>query len=293
MEKTPIILLKQRDFGQKMNASFEFATQNFVPLVKALVFIAGPSALLSGIAQGMFQSRSLPLLQNRDIFSRFDIYLNVEYLFVAIFSLITYFLAYATVSSFIVLYEEKGLAKSIDPATVWNKILENISVSIGAQILSFVLILIGTVFFIIPGIYLGVCFQFFMIIAIREKVSITDSLKRSYKLIQGKWWSTFGLIIIMSVVSSFIAIVFQFPLMITTILNMLGLGKGITDSKVLMIAASVIAMVGSTVVQGIIWIAVAFQYYNLVERSEGSGLRADIETLGRSDTKRPESEDHY
>ena len=293
MKKTPIVLLKQRDFGQKMNASFEFATGNFGPLVKALVFIAGPSALLSGIAQGMFQSRSLPLMQNGDIFSRFDIYLNVEYLFVTIFGLITYFLAYATVSAFIVLYEEKGSAQSIDPATVWNKILENISVSIGAQILSFVLILIGTMFLIIPGIYLGVCLQFFMIIVIREKLPIVDSLKRSYKLIQGKWWSTFGLIVIMSIVSSFIAIVFQFPMMITTILNMLGLGKGISDSKVLMIAASIIAVVGTTVVQGIIWIAVAFQYYNLVERSEGSGLRAEIETLGSGDSERPDTEDRF
>lgn len=293
MENIPIVLLKQRDFGQKMNASFEFATRNFSPLVKALIFIAGPSALLSGIAQGMFQSRSLPLLQNGDIFSRFDMYLNVEYLFVTIFSLITYFLAYATVSAFIVLYEEKGSAQSIDPATVWNKILENISVSIGAQIFSFVLILIGTMFFIIPGIYLGICFQLFMIIVIREKLSITDSLKRSYKLIRGKWWSTFGLIIIMSIVSSIVALVFQFPVLVTTIMNTLGLGKGITDSKGLMIAASIIAVVGTMVVQGIIWIAVAFQYYNLVERSEGSGLRAEIETLGSGNSERPDTEDRF
>ncbi|WP_221394425.1 hypothetical protein [Dyadobacter sp. NIV53] len=293
MNKTPIVLLQQRDFGQKMNASFEFATRNFGPLVKALIFIAGPSALLSGIAQGMFQSRTLPLLQNGDVFSRFGIYLTTEYLFVAIFSLVTYFLAYATVSAFIILYEEKGSSNDIQPGLVWNKIIENISVSIGAQVLSFILILIGTMFFVIPGIYLGVCFQFFMMITIREKLSVTDSLKRSYNLIQGKWWSTFGLIIIMSIVSSIVAIVFQFPVMVTTIMNALGLGKGITDSKVLIIAASIIATVGKTVVEGIVWIAVAFQYYNLLERSEGSGLRAEIETLGSGDSGRPDDEDRF
>lgn len=293
MNKSPIILLQQRDFGQKMNISFEFVIQNFGPLLKALAFIAGPSALLAGIAQGMFQSNLLSVVQSADVLGRLTPYVSLEYFFVAIFSLITYFLAYGTVSAFIVLYEISGSSQDLTPGVVWNKLTENIWTSIGAQILSFILILIGTLFFVIPGIYLGICFQFFMVIAIREKLSVTDVLFRSYKLINGKWWSTFGLIIIMSIVASIVALVFQLPLIVTTMLNALGLGKGIADSKVLMIASSAISTVGGTVVQGIIWVAITFQYYNLIERSEGSGLRAEIESLGNGDTGRPDADDRY
>jgi len=293
MNKPPIILLQQRDFGQKMNISFEFVTQNFGSLFQALAFIAGPSALLAGIAQGIFQSNLLAVGQSPDFFGRFTPYISVEYLFVAIFSLITYFLAYATISACIVLYEENGSLQNLTPGIVWKKLTENIGTSIGAQILSFFIILIGTLFFVIPGIYLGICFQFFMIISIREKLPVTDVLLRSYKLISGKWWSTFGLIMIMSIVASIIGLVFQLPFLIINILNVLGLGKGITDSKILMITGSAISMVGGTIVQGLVWVAVAFQYYNLVERSEGSGLRAEIEALGNGDTGRPDVDDRY
>ena len=293
MDKTPIVLLQQRDFGQKMNVSFEFVTQNFGPLLKALAIIAGPPALLCGIAQGMFQSRLLSGRPGGDVLNQFASYLSLEYLFVIVFSLITYFLAYAAVSAFLVLYEENKSSENLTTENVWKKLTENISGSIVAQIISVLLVLAGTVFFLIPGIYLAICFQFFMIIAIREKLSATDILKRSYKLIQGKWWSTFGLIVIMSIVSGIVSLFFQLPTLAVTIMSTLGFSAVGTNLKTLTIIASAISMVGSTVVQGIVWVAVAFQYYNLVERLEGSSLRAEIESLGKGGLERPNEEDRF
>lgn len=292
MDKTPIVLMQQRDFGQKMNVSFEFVSRNFGPLLKALAIIAGPSALLSGIAQGVFQSRLFSALSGVGALGTFNSYLSFEYLLVLIFGLITYFLAYAAVSAFMVLYEETG-GGSATPGEVWGKMMENISASIGSQIISALLIFAGTLFFVLPGIYLVICFQLFMIISIREKLSATDILKRSYKLIQGKWWSTFGLIVIMSIVSGIISLIFQLPTFIITLMNTLGFGGLGTNLKALTIIASAISMVGSTIVQGIVWVAVAFQYYNLVERLEGSSLRAEIESLGKVDLEKPNGEDRF
>ena len=293
MNKTPIILLQQRDFGQKMNATFEFAIQNFGPLVKTLAFIAGPSALLTGIAQGMYQSRMLTVAKPTDPIGVLSQFMVTEYMFVAIFGFITYFLAYASVSSFMVLYEEKGSSKDITPGEVWIKLTETIWTGIGAQIIAFILILIGFVFFFFPGIYLLICFQFILMIVIREKSSAISSLSRCYTLIKGKWWSTFGLIIIISFAVSIIALVFQLPTLVVTIMNGLGFGSGIANLKGVIIAASVISMVGSVITQGLLWIAIGFQYYNLVERLEGSGLRAEIDSLGNADFERPQNEDRF
>ena len=148
MNKKPIVLLQERDFGQKMNASFEFASKNFAPLLKSLLFIAGPAALLSGIANGIFQSRLLNVPAIANPLANFSRYFVLEYLFVIIFSVVTYFLAYATVSSFITVYEERGSSIDITPGTVWAKLTENISSSLGAMVLSFILTLIGTGFFL-------------------------------------------------------------------------------------------------------------------------------------------------
>jgi len=293
MDKTSIVLLQQRDFGQKMNASFEFAMQNFGPLVRVLAFIAGPSALLSGIAQGLFQSRMLTAVKATDPFGMFGQYMVTEYIFVVFFSVITYFLSCSAVNAFMVLYEEKGSSQDLTPPVVWNKLVENIGAGIGSQIISVLLILIGFVLLFFPGVYLTVCFQFILMVAIREKLSATGSLSRSYELIKGKWWSTFGLLVIMSIVVSILAMVFQLPTLVITIMNALGFGNGLANLKGVIIVASAISMVGTTVTQGLLWIAIAFQYYNLVERLEGSGLRSEIASMGNSDAERPNSEDRF
>jgi hypothetical protein len=290
MNKQPIILMQQRDFGQKMNVSFEFAISNFAPLVKALLFIAGPAALLAGIAQGMYQSRTLGIVFNQDVGSALSRYFVFENLLVYLFSFISYFFAYATVCAFITLYEEQGSSDGLTPGLVWQKILANIGASIGASLLSFLISLIGFILLIVPGLYLGIALQFFLIITIREKLPAVEALKRSQRLIKDKWWSTFGLLIIMSLVAGVVSIVFQLPVFITTMLTALGMAKDWANMKALMIGGSVISIVGSTVVQGLVWVALVFQYFNLVERSEGSSLLAEIDALGTADWERPQNE---
>lgn len=290
MNSKTIVLLQERDFGQKMNASFEFVSKNFSPLVKALLFIAGPSALLSGIANGLFQSGNLSAATMTDPSLMVSQYFVLEFLFVIIFSVTTYFLAYATVSSFITLYEERGSSVDITPGLVWNKLSENIGASLGALVLSFIATVVGVLFFIIPGIYLSIALQFFMMITIREKLSAVDALKRSQKLIKDKWWSTFGLIMIMSMVAGIIAIIFQLPVLAITMMKTLGLTADWTNLKVWMVLGSALSILGTSIIQGLVWVSLAFQYYNLVERQTGSGLMTEIDSLGSSDWDRARSE---
>jgi hypothetical protein len=290
MTTPPIVLLQQRDFGQKINASFDFAIKNLGPLAKSVLFIAGPPALLSGIAQGMFQSRLLTTGVESTAMGSLYQYLTLEYFFVILFSSIAYFLCYAAVSSYMVLYEERGAEVKFTPGDVWQKIGESLSVAVVAQILSLIIILVGFLCLFIPGIYLAVCLQLFMMVVIREKLSATDSLKRSRKLVDGKWWSTFGLVVIMSIIAGIIGMVFQFPVFFATFFTALGLGNGIASSPVVMIVASVVSIVGSNFVNGLVWIAVGFQYYNLVEKQDGSGLRSEIESLGSREVQRPGEE---
>lgn len=288
--KEPIVLLQQRDFGQKINASFDFAIRNLGPLVKAIMLVAGPPALLSGIAQGMFQSRLLTSGVGKNSIDSLYQYLTVDYFFVMLFSMIAYTLSYAVVCAYMVLYEERGSGIQITPSDVWQKILQTLSATVVSTLLAMVAILIGFVFFFIPGVYLAVCFQLYLMVVIREKLSATESLSRSRNLVTGKWWSTFGLMIIMSIIAGIISIVFQFPMLLATIFTTLGLGDGIASSPVILVVASTISIVGSNLINGLIWIAAGFQYYNLVERHDGSGLRAEIDSLGSGDVIRPAEE---
>ena len=47
---------RTRDFSRKLNATFEFVKQNFKPLGKSILFIAGPPVLLASLVSGSFVS---------------------------------------------------------------------------------------------------------------------------------------------------------------------------------------------------------------------------------------------
>ena len=49
-----IIFQKKRDFGDKLNASFEFIRQNFKSLITAIFKIVGIPLILLGVVGGVF-----------------------------------------------------------------------------------------------------------------------------------------------------------------------------------------------------------------------------------------------
>ena len=62
MKKDTIILQQERDFGDKINATFSFVSQNFKTLFLSLIYFAGPLGLIGGIANGIVQSSMLGLV---------------------------------------------------------------------------------------------------------------------------------------------------------------------------------------------------------------------------------------
>ena len=88
-------------------------------------------------------------------------------------------------------------------------------------ILLFSLILIGYFIFII---YLGVKWLFSPYALIGENKGIIDSLKESSKLVKGKWWRTFGYLILLVLIIIAISIVFSIPAMIINVILSIAYG---------------------------------------------------------------------
>jgi hypothetical protein len=53
----PTDFLRERDFGRKIEASFDFVRAHFRPLGQCLLYIVLPLFLVQGIASGLLQSR--------------------------------------------------------------------------------------------------------------------------------------------------------------------------------------------------------------------------------------------
>lgn len=284
MSKTPITLLAKRDFGQKINATFGFISQNFKPLVKALLYIAGPPALLAGAANGLVQSRLLntALVQTSPNPLDFTKYFSGDYFASILFGIVTTLLATSATYSFITLYEKEGSSQSITPNRVWQEITANLSSVVVASIVAILLTVIASLLVFFPGVYVAISISLFIVVIFREKLEPIAALRRSHYLIGGKWWSTFGLLFVMGLIAGIISMVFQLPNLILTFLSALNLGSGAETNKVFFVISGMLSILGSTLVQSLIAIALGFQYYNLVELKEGAGLRSEIDTIGNN-----------
>ncbi|OGL95714.1 hypothetical protein A2348_03745 [Candidatus Uhrbacteria bacterium RIFOXYB12_FULL_58_10] len=86
---------------------------------------------------------------------------------------------------------------------------------LGGLFLYAVMVMVGLVLFIVPGIYLAVRGSYLPYVLVRDKLGVVDSIKQSWALTRGYWWVTalrYGWLALASVAgSAAFAIVFSSP----------------------------------------------------------------------------------
>ncbi|QKJ99168.1 MAG: hypothetical protein HND40_06140 [Ignavibacteriota bacterium] len=210
-----------------------------------------------------------------------------------------------TVYSFILIYLSKTEFTPISIEEIWDSVKQNFYKVLGLNAVIFFLFLIYlTVFLLIivavsggtSGSGLGI-FLFFILfillvfimvkmclaymIMLYERIGIWASIQRSFYLTKNKWWFSFGLIFVLSLIQSLMGFIFQIPqyiIMVTTMFNSLD-GSGVSGvTEILIMLTSIIAAF-QYLLFSLIIIALAFLYFSLVEQKEGKGLIERIESI--------------
>lgn len=300
-----IQLFQQRDFGDKINVTFQYITQNFRSLGLALLYIVGPVALLAGIATGVFQSNMLDLgnmAKNGDYDSDNPFgagyamalsFFSPAFWFTMLFTLLA-----ILVVSLVTYAHMKVYARKTSPGTlalnqpgpvdisvteVWEEMQPLIGRSFVISVLGSIITFVAALFFFIPGIYVGIVMSLALAVTTFEGTDFGQTWNRCFALIRDKWWSTFGLIFVMGLISGVVGLLFTLP---AGILSFLITAKLLPDmSGFWLILGNVVATVGSTLLRSLIYVAVGFQYTNLVERQEGRGLLSAIDSIGTAPTQ--------
>jgi hypothetical protein len=128
-------------------------------------------------------------------------------------------------------------------------------------------------------IYFMIMFLLSPAIIVFEDASPGFSLRRAKYLIEGKWWSTFGLVVVVSIIVYFIGLVFS--LLRCYLISFKSTRYPIWHYQRLGGSdINVISMVGSSILSAITYIALGFQYFNLVEKKDGNSLFKQINNLG-------------
>jgi hypothetical protein len=223
---------------------------------------------------GLYQSSLFNFANQPDI-EEFAIPLLLSMLFM----LFSYLIITIVTYSFIVLYKNSDLG-SIDVEDVWQRTKSNFWMLLFTGIGFAVIIFFGFLLLIIPGIYLSVALSIIYIVRIEEGIGFFEAVNRCIKIISGNWWFTFGLIIVVGIIQGFLGFIFYVPNYIVTFFLAFAGVDATTGgaAKLLFIISSIFAALG-TLLYAISIIAIAFQYYNLIERKEAPGLLTQIEEI--------------
>ncbi len=288
MSQPQIEYYKLRDFGQKFNATIEFIRWNFKSLALLVLVIALPATviigfLFTGFMQDIFElSESNPQPDEFMFLALFGA-MGVNYLLMILVSIIASSFIVAAVYTYMRLLPETDGTPEM--GTVLSEAFKKVPGLILLTIIVGLISAVGFAFFILPGIYLTVVFLISVPVFLFENASIGDAISRPFQLIKGKWWSTLGIFFITTLTAQMIAGMFVLPSYLLFIFEMFRMEEAgdFPDNPMelfsswWLVTTVALAVIGAYVTRLLPLIAVGFQYFNLKERTEGTGLKSEIE----------------
>lgn len=283
-----------RDFGQVISATVEFIREHFFSLYKILFIVVAPLAAIAGI----FTSYAIT-----DYFSwihEFTQNPDLEKLwgFIGMFMisngllLIAYLLCLVVTTEYCIAIHKQG-TDNFNGRDFMKRCLRQTPRYIILSILSMFLLFISCIFFIVPGVYFSIVVMIIFPVMANEKLSSWQTIKRSMTLIQGHWWATLGLNLVVYIAVSIIAGIFTLPMYLVMGLQMFfsteSPGEVPAYFSILSIFFTMISIVAQVMLYSVYVIVFTFKYFSIVEIKEGGSLFTAINQIGSShDTAMPE-----
>jgi hypothetical protein len=145
-------------------------------------------------------------------------------------------------------------------ALVWLSILMSLGLTLG-----FVLCLV-------PGIWLAVGWSLAFVALVAENLSGTRALRRSLNLVRGRWWPTFGVLLIAFILNTVVDQIVAIPLVIISF---------VSEDSVIGFSLSALANIISDVITTPFVAAVfVLVYFDLRVRKEGFDLQLMAQAMG-------------
>jgi hypothetical protein len=140
--------------------------------------------------------------------------------------------------------------RSVDLSEAFDFTVSRLPSLLGAAIVTGILIVVGLILLVVPGIILAIMFSLIVPAIVIERVGALESLSRSRRLVGGRWLKTFGLL-----------------LLVYLIIFVAGLIFG-AISSVFGDADWIVSNVLGSLVSPILPIAVTLYYYSMATREQ-------------------------
>jgi hypothetical protein len=284
--KKEIEFQKIRNIGEIIDDSFLLFKQHFKILLQCFLYICGPFVVLMAIfsALNQFDSLSeigkmLSVTEPAKIgeLSKIPTVIGPMYFLVVGTGILMFTLLIIFSNKFITLYVEKQevTLERLYKET-WGDFFKIFFTEIG---LVFIL-LVSFFFLVIPYIYFSIAFSLVIFIRIYEKKGFVASIGRSVKLISKNWWRTLGLILLFTLITYAIAMIFAIPnLVVVFVIGFHGVTPENQLTYKLIFIVSTLVATFSYILYVLLNFALAFHYFSLREKKEGVSLQEKIDQL--------------
>lgn len=155
-----------------------------------------------------------------------------------------------------------------------NGALAKFPMLIAGSILYVLVILLGYLLLIIPGIIVSVSLMLTIVLICAEDLNAFNALKRSHNLIWGNWWRTLILVSVISIIFS--VLLMLLTLGITVVAPFLISGEDMSQA---LVVANIVSSALGGFIQPVFVAMLLVIYNDLLHRREGEDLDAEIEAL--------------
>jgi len=292
-----IELAKPRDFGEIINDTFAFTKQNLKPLLKYFFIFCGFFLLATGATEILTQIQTLNRINNFNPnsfdnptgpFAAFTpaFFLNLFFLLLEYLSIIIMTL------SFMALYKQKG-NEVPDTEEMWGYFKFYFFRVAGSAFVVTILALLACLLCLIPGIYLYPMMTLVFPIIIVENASFGYAFNQSFKLIKDNWWSTFGVLVVISIILSVASVILVLPSAIFTAGSIfLNMTRG-TSTSVTGVVVTTVLKQFAHVFQILGVVSTCLIYFSLHESKEGTGLMERINKFGAGESHTDTTQEEY
>jgi hypothetical protein len=299
MAQQKIELRKVRDFGQNFNDTFVFLRQNIKPLLKSFFAICGLFMLGQAIANGIYQSNSFGVFdeifkggRRRGDFPNTSPYGNIfslEYFLTLLFMFLTFVSMKTVLGAYFKYYlENDGQQPGIDQ--IWEIFRRYFFRVALYSIPVAVLTVLGFFLCILPGFYLWVVWVPFSMVVMIEDTTFNGAFNRCFEIVRENFWISLAIYVIAyliySVSSGIISVIVGIIVGAITYLSTESVSAtaGIVTSFL---------NIFSFIFYIPFLVSAAFQYFNLVETRDGTGILSRIDNIGSEKNRFDNIEEQY
>lgn len=273
MDKKVIVLQQVRDFSQLFGDMITFFGQNWKRLFYLILIYAGPFLLIDGVVTAysnkfLYSSNSLMYggyygyEEGMEFLSKLLLWYGV----LILVKVIGYTFITTITYGYISCYAEKG--PHFDLNEVRPLALSYFFPVLGASFVIVLMVMIGVVFCIVPGIYLGICLSFVFAIMMIEKRGFGYAFSRSFHLAHKDFWWTLLILLAVGFAVGTIGFIISLPMTGSNMMMVFNRAVGDTVSEgqsvfnMILTTATTVIMSFMMVFQ---MIAICLQYFNITE----------------------------